>query len=468
MSDHQDFLHFGFDPAIVEAITAMGYQKPTPIQSKAIPIVLEGKDVMGAAQTGTGKTAGYGLPMLQKIIGKQTRSVSPARHPVRALVLTPTRELAEQVADNVKSFASKSMLRVEAVYGGVDIKPQTAALRQGVEVLISTPGRLLDHIEQKNISLSQVEIFVLDEADRMLDMGFLPDITRIEKMIPANCQNLMFSATFSPEIKKLAQNFLNDPIMVEVARQNATAATIQQELFVVRESEKTDALIELLNTRGEVDGKPMQAIVFVNAKITARRLARQLERSGISADSIHGDKTQDERTKTLELFKEDKVKVLVATDVAARGLDIAELPLVINYDVPFNPEDYVHRIGRTGRAGSKGLALMLMTGSDEKSMEAVERLTRQKFKRQELNPESAPRFEKRERRNRRVYKGAAPAYHVSIRKASEDPFFSQPYVPSNTSGTKPKADWELKEEDKVKKPKAPVAVLLGGFPKSRK
>ncbi len=462
MSDYQDFLHFGLAPEIVSAIQTLGYEKPTPIQSKAIPIVLQGKDVMGAAQTGTGKTAGFGLPMLQKIINKQTRSVSPARHPLRALVLAPTRELAEQVAGNIKGYASKSLLRVASVYGGVDIRPQGEILRQGVEVLIATPGRLLDHLEQKNISLSQVEILVLDEADRMLDMGFLPDISRIVQQIPASSQNLMFSATFSPEIKKLAKNFLKDPIMVEVARQNATASTIQQELFLVHESEKTDTLLELLRDRCEDVGKVHQVIVFVNAKITARRLARQLERFGVSADSIHGDKTQEERLKTLQDFKDCKVNVLVATDVAARGLDIAELPVVINYDVPFNAEDYVHRIGRTGRAGSKGLALTIMTGSEERNVEAIELLTRQKFDRTVFNPETAPRYERRERKNRNIFRKSPDAYSVSVRKATEDPFFSQPYVPSHSGETEThRADWDVKREPS----KSPVAALLRPLPK---
>jgi superfamily II DNA/RNA helicase len=456
MSDYQDFLHFGLDSALIQAVQDMGFTTPTPIQSKAIPIVLEGRDVMGAAQTGTGKTAGYGLPTLQKIIGKQTKSLSPARHPLRVLILTPTRELAEQVAENMQDFAKHTELRVAVTYGGVDIKQQTTTLRKGVEVLISTPGRLLDHMEQKNVSLSQVEVLVLDEADRMLDMGFLPDISRILQQIPSSSQNLMFSATFSPEIKKLAQNFLNDPVVVEVARQNATASTIEQKLFLVRESEKTAAVTEIIENQCQAGDKPLQAIVFVNAKITARRLARQLERDGIVADSIHGDKTQDERTKTLEKFKSGELQILVATDVAARGLDIADLPVVINYDVPFNAEDYVHRIGRTGRAGSKGLAIMLMSGSDEKSVEAIERLTRQRFNRETMNPDTAPRYA---RRNRRIRgEGSSAPYEVNVRKASDDPFFFEPYVPAPSSGKEPKKEAPKEEEHKTRA----RAVLLGG------
>lgn len=463
MSEYRDFEHFGLDPAIIEAIKALGFVKPTPIQSKAIPVILEGRDVMGAAQTGTGKTAGYGLPMLQKIIGKQTTSVSPARHPVRVLVLAPTRELAEQVSENVKSYAEKTLLRVAAAYGGVDIRPQADALRKGVEVLICTPGRLLDHLEQRNVNLSQVEILVLDEADRMLDMGFLPDISRIINQIPKTSQNLMFSATFSPEIKKLAKSFLKDPILIEVARQNATAATIVQKVFVVHESQKTDALVELLKTEGTVDGVQQQAIVFVNAKITARRLARQLELYGIDADSIHGDRSQEERTKTLEAFKEGKVKILVATDVAARGLDIAELPLVINYDVPFNAEDYVHRIGRTGRAASEGLALMLMTGSDENLVEAIEKLTNQRFAKIALNPESARKYiRRREERLATTNRIQTKAYE----KENSDPFFSQPYVPAPHKDYSQQAKAaQRREEKKAEDRRQQRSVLLGGFGK---
>jgi superfamily II DNA/RNA helicase len=288
-------------------------------------------------------------------------------------------------------------------------------------------------------------------------MGFLPDISRILQQIPSSSQNLMFSATFSPEIKKLAQNFLNDPVVVEVARQNATASTIEQKLFLVRQSEKTAAVTELIENQCQAGDKPLQAIVFVNAKITARRLARQLERDGIVADSIHGDKSQDERTKTLEKFKAGELQILVATDVAARGLDIPDLPVVINYDVPFNAEDYVHRIGRTGRAGSKGLAIMLMSGSDEKNVEAIERLTRQRFNRETMNPDTAPRYERRNRRIRGEGRSAAP-YEVNVRKASDDPFFFEPYVPAPSSGKEVK-----KEAQKEEAPKTRArAVLLGG------
>jgi superfamily II DNA/RNA helicase len=369
MSDYSDFDHFGLDPRLVAAVRAMGYVKPTPIQSKAIPIVMTGKDVMGAAQTGTGKTAGFALPILHRLIGHASTSMSPARHPVRALILAPTRELADQVAVNVQQYASQTPLRSAVVYGGVDMVPQTQALRAGVEIITATPGRLLDHLQSKNTSLGQVEMVVLDEADRMLDMGFLPDISRILQLLPKERQSLMFSATFSEEIKRLAANFLRDPVLVEVAQRNSTADNVRQELVHVHESEKGAALTALLQQRDLA-----QVLVFVNTKIGARRLARQLQRDGINADAIHGDKTQDERMKALEAFKAGAIRVLVATDVAARGLDITELPGVINYDVPFAPEDYIHRIGRTGRAGASGCAITIASGADDRAVAAIERL----------------------------------------------------------------------------------------------
>ena len=330
------FDQFGLDPRILSAIERMGYTQPTPIQEKAIPVVLMGGDVMGAAQTGTGKTAGYGLPLIARILPKANTSMSPARHPVRALILAPTRELADQVSDNLVKYCADTPLRAGVVYGGVDIRPQADMLRRGVEILTATPGRLLDHVQQRSVNLSQVEIVVLDEADRMLDMGFLPDISRILQLLPQHRQSLLFSATFSPEIKKLAKSFLKDnPTVIEVARENSTAETVTQELFAVNDREKTDVLIDMLKTRGP-EGTPLtQVLVFVNAKITCRRLARTLERVGINADAIHGDKTQEERQVALEGFKNGAIHVLVATDVAARGLDIKELPFVINYDVPY-------------------------------------------------------------------------------------------------------------------------------------
>ena len=468
MSDYHDFDHFGLDPLLLAAIKEMGYATPTPIQSKAIPVVLKGGDVMGAAQTGTGKTAGFGLPLLQRLLPQANASMSPARHPVRALILAPTRELADQVGDNLKKYASKTALRVAVVYGGVDMDPQTDALRRGAEVVIATPGRLLDHIQQKNTSLGQVQIVVLDEADRMLDMGFLPDISRILNLLPKDRQSLMFSATFSEEIKKLANNFLRAPLLLEVARRNATAELVTQEVVRLHESEKTDVLLNLLRTRGP-DGGPMkQVLVFVNAKIECRRLARQLQKAGVNADAIHGDKTQDERMKALEAFKKGEIEVLVATDVAARGLDIVELPFVVNYDVPFNAEDYIHRIGRTGRAGATGVAIMLMTGADERGVVAIEKLTKQKF-----TPASA-QIERRERRDRgeRGERGERSADRAPRRERDDrfarghaprpaapvDEFFTKPYEP----GTAEPAPSETSPPTTMRRTPGKVAALLGG------
>ena len=458
MSDYQDFDHFGLDPLIVAAVKAMGYTTPTPIQSKAIPVVLKGGDVMGAAQTGTGKTAGFALPIIQRLLPQASTSMSPARHPVRALVLAPTRELAEQVADNFKKYIARTTLRCATVYGGVDMAPQTEALRAGVEIVVATPGRLLDHLQQKNTSLSQVQIVVLDEADRMLDMGFLPDISRILNLLPRERQSLMFSATFSEEIRKLAANFLRDPVLIEVAPRNATAELITQEVVKVHESEKFDALLQILRTRGAGGGRMTQVLVFVNAKIECRRLARQLQKAGVNADAIHGDKSQDERTKALDGFKRGEIEVLVATDVAARGLDIVELPAVINYDVPFNAEDYVHRIGRTGRAGARGLAIMLMTGADERGVQAIEKLTKQKFEIQSLafggsrtgRSERPAHRERSARPPRRGEQAPAPP--------PADDFFSRPYEPSATA---PEAGETQQAAEHPKKP-GKVAALLGG------
>ncbi len=368
------FEDFGLAPPILKALADQGYTTPTPIQAQAIPIVLQGRDVMGAAQTGTGKTAGFSLPIIQQLLPQASASASPARHPVRALILTPTRELADQVADNVKAYSRHTPLRSTVVFGGVDMAPQTAALRAGVEILIATPGRLLDHVQQKVLNLSQTQIFVMDEADRMLDMGFLPDLQRIINLLPKQRQNLMFSATFSPEIKKLAGSFLKDPVLVEVARSNATAERVTQEVFKVDEEAKRDAVVHLLRER-----EIRQVIVFSNTKIGASRLARELEKQGIKASAIHGDKTQNERMAALEAFKNGGIDVLVATDVAARGLDIAELPCVINYDLPYNAEDYVHRIGRTGRAGASGEAISLYSDKDARNLADIEKLIKQKL-----------------------------------------------------------------------------------------
>ena len=383
------------------AVAELGYESMTPIQAQAIPIVLQGRDVMGAAQTGTGKTAAFSLPLLQRMLKHENTSTSPARHPVRALVLLPTRELADQVAKAVKAYAKYTNLRTAVVFGGMDMKPQTLELKQGVEVLVATPGRLLDHIEAKNAVLNQVEYVVLDEADRMLDIGFLPDLQRILSYLPKQRTTLLFSATFSSEIKRLANSYLQDPVTVEVARSNAAASTVEQHFYSVGDDDKRHALHQILKSRSL-----KQAFVFVNSKLGCARLARSLEREGLKTTALHGDKSQDERLKALESFKKGDVDLLVCTDVAARGLDIKDVPAVFNFDIPFNAEDYIHRIGRTGRAGASGLAVSFVSKSDGRLMADLEKLLKSKIELEAIEfDEDAPDIRKQGRINdgRRMY-----------------------------------------------------------------
>ena len=430
----------------------MGYETMTPIQDQAIPVVLLGKDGMGAAQTGTGKTAAFTLPLLQRMMKHENASTSPARHPVRALVLLPTRELAVQVAEQVKLYAKYTNLNCAVVFGGMDMKPQTLELKKGVEVLVATPGRLLDHIEAKNTVLNQVEYVVLDEADRMLDIGFLPDLQRILSYLPKPRITLLFSATFSPEIKRLASSYLQDPVTIEVARSNATASTVEQHFYSVSADDKRRALHQILKTRGM-----KQAFVFVNSKLGCARLARSLEKEGLKTTALHGDKSQDERLKALEAFKTGEVDLLVCTDVAARGLDIKDVPAVFNFDVPFNAEDYVHRIGRTGRAGASGLAVSFVASSDQRLVSDIEKLIKTKI---ELEPmvfeedqaptgrmndgrrmyREADELAPRERREPREFRERreAPPHRQSF--ATRDPFFDQPYESTAASDAAPA--WE--------------------------
>ena len=483
------------DAKLLRAVADTGYTAMTPIQAKAIPIVLAGRDVMGAAQTGTGKTAAFSIPLLQKMMKHETPSMSPARHPVRALVLAPTRELADQVANNVKAYAKHTQLRSTVVFGGIDMKPQTAELKKGVEVLIATPGRLLDHIEAKNCSLGQVEYVVLDEADRMLDIGFLPDLQRILSYLPKQRQTLLFSATFSPEIKKLAQSYLQDPILVEVARPNATASTVEQRFYSLAEEDKRRAVLQIIRQRAIT-----QAIVFVNSKLGAARLARSFERDGLKTAALHGDKSQDERLKSLEAFKRGEVEVLVATDVAARGLDIADLPAVFNFDVPFNAEDYVHRIGRTGRAGASGVAITLVDREDGRLIGEVEKLLKKKielepFEIEDDRPRRAPHRSRDEpvpapvpvpaaadpssgpvREPRDPPRDLRPARDFSDRprRPSADPFFDKPYEPKVVAdGGKPAWDQKAPATPAPARGLSPnirtkrkVAALLGGGSKA--
>ncbi len=331
--------------------------------------MLSGRDLLGAAQTGTGKTAGFTLPMLQKLAAAATNSASPARHPVRALILVPTRELAAQVKDSVRAYGRFLKLRTTVIFGGVGFNPQADELRRGVDIVVATPGRLLDHVQQRTIDLRHVEILVLDEADRMLDMGFIPAIRRILALLPANRQNLLFSATFPDEIRKLSGSFMRNPATVEVAPRNKPVELTSQVAHPVDSGRKRELLSHLVKTHNW-----QQVLVFTRTKHGANRLAQQLERDGIDADAIHGNKSQGARTRTLKRFKDNELQVLVATDIASRGLDIEELPHVVNYDLPHVPEDYLHRIGRTGRAGLSGEAVSLVCAEDRPLLAAIERL----------------------------------------------------------------------------------------------
>jgi len=451
------------DPKLLRAVAESGYVTMTPIQAKAIPIVLAGRDVMGAAQTGTGKTAAFSLPLLQRMLKHENTSMSPARHPVRALCLAPTRELADQVANNVKAYAKHTLLRVACVFGGIDMKPQTAELKAGVEVLIATPGRLLDHIEAKNCVLNQLEYVVLDEADRMLDIGFLPDLQRILSYLPKQRQTLLFSATFSPEIRRLSQSYLQDPVLVEVARPNATATNVEQRFYSVSDDDKRRAVQQIMKSRSLT-----QALVFVNSKLGAARLARSFERDGFKTNALHGDKSQDERLKALAAFKRGEVDLLVATDVAARGLDIVDLPGVFNFDVPFNAEDYIHRIGRTGRAGASGLAVTLVARDDMRLVSDIEKLIKKKIELEPLDfDDERPRRPRRSWEEEAVVEAAVATPRSRVEpRAPADPFFDKPYEPTAT--TTPA--WEGKAAAPAAprsispniKPRKKVAALLGG------
>jgi len=476
------FDQLGLLPELLRAIKDAGYTTPTPIQVQAIPIIMAGKDVMGGAQTGTGKTAGFTLPLLQRLARHASSSPSPARHPVRALILAPTRELAMQVHQSVVTYSKHLPLRSVCIYGGVDIRPQIAELREGREIVVATPGRLLDHVQQKSVSFNFVEVLVLDEADRMLDMGFIPDIKRILAMLPKERQSLLFSATFSNEIKNLADSMLKAPQLIEVARRNMVTETVTHRVYPVASDLKRSLLVHLL-THDEENAK--QVLVFVGTKFGASRLAVYLERQGIAADAIHGDKSQVQRTEALEGFKSGKIRVLVATDVAARGLDIDDLPHVINYELPHTAEDYIHRIGRTGRAGKLGNATSLFAPEETQRLTDIEKLIKRKIERVEITgfnlgtaaPErdrergGGHRREHEEKRREREVKQhdrrppphlPAPAAHVPrldprLPKLDFDP--TKPYIsklePVETGTEKPAAT----------RPQKPVAALLGGLGK---
>jgi len=364
------FKSLGLSEPLLRAISKKGYETPSPIQAKAIPPVLDGKDVLASAQTGTGKTAGFTLPLLHNL----TKQQSQRHRPIRALILTPTRELAAQVYTNVKEYSEFLDIRSAVIFGGVNQKPQVATIKNGIDVLVATPGRLIDLENQGLLSLKRVEIFVLDEADRMLDMGFLRDIERVMKLIPNKRQNLMFSATFSKDIKKLAYSILNRPVQVEATPENTAVEVIEQKVYRVAKTKKTGLIIKLIS-----EGDWQQVLVFTRTKHGANRLTKKMISAGVTAAAIHGNKSQGARTKALAGFKNGKIRVLVATDIAARGLDIPLLPHVVNFELPNISEDYVHRIGRTGRAGASGEALSLVSADETSYLKNIEKLIAQKI-----------------------------------------------------------------------------------------
>ena len=487
------FDELGLAPELLRAISDQGYTDPTPIQAQAIPIVLSGKDLMGGAQTGTGKTAAFTLPLLQRILPFASPSPSPARHPVRVLMLAPTRELAIQVYESVKTYSKYVPIRSLCAYGGVDIKPQIAEIRLGIEVLVATPGRLLDLVEQKCLNFGSVQALVLDEADRMLDMGFVPDVTRIINLLPKQRQSLLFSATFSEEIKKLADKMLQAPMLIEVAKRNTVSETITHRVHPVASDAKRALLVKLLRS-----SEFNQVLVFTRTKIETNKLARELQRAGIAADSIHGDKSQLDRLKALEAFKNGSTLVLVATDVAARGLDIDELPHVINFELPHTPEDYIHRIGRTGRAGKQGTAISLVSAHEVQYLVDIEKLIkkpieqvaipgfdpeydyeypptgRKSHHRRPPAPPSSVAPSARPRRESPASSGGSSA-HASTNHRRKSPGhiasdgfdFSKPYVSAEPHPAAAPADTETAQivarMEHPHKPRRLVAALLGGL-----
>ncbi|MES2771820.1 MAG: DEAD/DEAH box helicase [Pseudomonadota bacterium] len=471
------FDELGLAPELLRAITEEGYTNPTPIQEQAIPVVLQGKDLMGGAQTGTGKTAAFTLPLLQRILPFASPSPSPARHPVRVLILAPTRELAIQVHESVKNYSKYVALKSLCAYGGVDIKPQIAAIRLGVEVLVATPGRLLDLVEQKCLNFNSVQALVLDEADRMLDMGFMPDVTRILNLLPEQRQSLLFSATFSEEIKKLADKMLKLPVLIEVAKRNAVSETITHRVHPVASENKRELLIKLLKS-----SEFNQVLVFTRTKIETNKLAQALQRAGIAADSIHGDKGQAERLKALQEFKDGTILVLVATDVAARGLDIDELPHVINFELPHTPEDYVHRIGRTGRAGKQGVAISLVSAHEVGYLMDIEKLIKRPVEQVIIEgfepeddyayPPSAGGSGKRAAPARTTTASTTPRQSApkastskTRRQSTVDAHgfdFSKPYESTATQTASPSSESKTDRVRSSTSTRRPLAALLGG------
>jgi ATP-dependent RNA helicase RhlE len=395
------FNELGLMPSLLKAVNEKGYTEPSPIQEKAIPLILKRKDVLASAQTGTGKTAGFTLPLLQ-ILSKQPNS---NHRKIKALILTPTRELAAQIYDNVVEYSKYLEIRSTVIFGGVNQKPQVSKIRNGIDILIATPGRLLDLENQRLLSLRNVEILVLDEADRMLDMGFQRDINKIMNLLPSKRQNLLFSATFSKEIKRLAKGILNDPALVETSPQNTTVEAIVQYVYKVDKNKKSNLIIQLIK-----EGNWRQVLVFTRTKHGANNLCKKMIKADISAAAIHGNKSQSARTKALAGFKDGTIEILVATDIAARGLDIPLLPHVVNFELPNIPEDYVHRIGRTGRAGAKGEAISLVCVDEKQYLKDIEKLVNLKIPSKikqgyEPDPNAIPEPPKQNRNSYRGNKG---------------------------------------------------------------
>ena len=464
------FASLNLIPELLRAVEDQGYTEPTPIQAQAIPAIIERLDIMGCAQTGTGKTAGFTLPLLQVLAPHASSSPSPARHPVRALVLVPTRELAAQVEESVRTYGKYLPLRAAVVYGGIDIKPQIKALHAGVEILVATPGRLLDHLQQKSVNLSRVEILVLDEADRMLDMGFMPDIERILAVLPPVRQNLLFSATFSNEIKRLAEKFMRSPIMIEAERRNSPSELVTHQVYEVSTASKPALLSHLVRSRDM-----QQVLIFTRMKRDADRVARLLQKDGLPATAIHSDRTQGERTLALDDFKQGQTRILVATDIAARGLDIDQLPFVINYELPHTPEDYVHRIGRTGRAGTPGDAISLVSPEEMGFLANIEKLLKRQIPRlaaPELGS-AARASDSRARRPREDTDSKPSSRHPhhdkpAVAHAPPDHHgqfdFSKPYEPAAKGGAMPEVEHAPSQRRQTARPKG---ALLGGRTKTK-
>ena len=404
------FENLGLSADMLRAVSEEGYTVPTPVQTQAIPYILQGRDVLAGAQTGTGKTAAFALPLLQRLASAPAPAKAQGRRPIRALILTPTRELAAQVEESIRVYGKRLALTSAVIFGGVNINPQFSMLRKGVDILVATPGRLLDHLGQGTLDITKVETLILDEADRMLDMGFIRDIRRVIAVLPKKRQNLMFSATYSDEIRTLAETLLVNPASVEVARRNTPAETVAQRVIPVDRERKRELLSTLIK-----QGDWRQVLVFTRTKHGANRLAKQLEQDGLTTAAIHGNKSQAARTKALAGFKAGEVRILVATDIAARGLDIDMLPHVVNFELPNVPEDYVHRIGRTGRAGAEGEAISLVCVDEDEFMRNIERLLKRKFVR-----DAIPGFEPDPRiRAEPIFKARAPRGHTSPRPGAD-------------------------------------------------